>query len=450
MTPDLIRKYSRPVPRYTSYPTAPHFQTAIDAASAAAWLTSLERWERVSLYIHIPFCRSLCWFCGCHTRVTRREAPIQRYVGLLLEEIRLVADLFGNRTEVANVHFGGGSPSLLRPDDFKRIAEALHNNFRFTRGAEFAIEIDPRTVDLGRAAVMAEIGVNRASIGVQDFDPAVQRAINRHQPLELTARVIGMLRGSGIDNINVDLMYGLPLQTIGSLAQTIAHTLDLKPDRISLFGYAHVPWMKKHQKLIDESVLPDPWQRWCQARAAGRALSAAGYVPIGLDHFARPNDALARAQRLGALRRNFQGYTADSAGALIGLGTSAISSLPQGHFQNAADANQYSAALTAKRLPTARGVGLTREDRLRAAIIERLMCTLSADFGALCQSFGFPADHCDEVLPQLEALAQDGLAAVNGRLVVVPDEARLLVRVVAGCFDAYLKPAAQPRHSVAV
>ncbi len=285
---------------------------------------------------------------------------------------------------------------------------------------------------------------------MQDFNPAVQRAINRDQPLELTARVVGMLRGHGIDKINVDLMFGLPLQTVGSLAQTIGDTLDLKPNRISLFGYAHVPWMKRHQKLIDGSLLPDPWQRWCQARSASRALSAAGYIPIGLDHFALPEDALAQGYRHGALRRNFQGYTADPASTLIGLGTSAIGSLPEGYVQNLADANAYSAAVAAGRLPTARGLRLTHEDRLRAAIIERLMCAFRVDFGALCESFGFPADHCDNVLPQLEGFAQDGLAVVNDRSVAVPDEARLLVRAVAARFDAYLQSVARPRHAGAV
>jgi oxygen-independent coproporphyrinogen-3 oxidase len=450
MTPELIRKYGKPVPRYTSYPTAPRFHSGVDAATASAWLASIAPSARLSLYIHIPFCRSLCWFCGCHTRITRHEAPIRRYVSVLLDEIALAAACLGGRRKVAHLHFGGGSPSLLQADDLKRIAEALHRRFDIAAGAEFAVEIDPRTVDMARVAALAEIGVNRASTGVQDFNPAVQRAIHREQPLDLTARVIGMLRGHGIGQINVDLMYGLPLQTVGSLAQTIGHTVGLQPDRIALFSYAHVPWLKKHQKLIDEAALPDAWQRWCQARAAGRQLSAAGYVPVGLDHFALPSDALARAARQGALRRNFQGYTADPAGALIGLGTSAIGSLPEGYVQNAADANAYSAAVAAGGLPTARGLRLTREDRLRAAIIERLMCALQVDIGAICQALGFPANHCDGVLPQLEALARDGLATVEGRWVTVPEEARLLVRAVAACFDAYLQPTPAPRHAAAV
>jgi oxygen-independent coproporphyrinogen-3 oxidase len=339
---------------------------------------------------------------------------------------------------------------LLQPDDLKRIAQALHRHFDVASRAEIAVEIDPRTIDVGRAEALALIGVNRASIGVQDFNPAVQRAVNREQPLDLTARVIGMLRGHGIDKINIDLMYGLPLQTVGTLAQTIAYTIGLAPDRISLFGYAHVPWMKKHQKLIDEDALPDPWQRWCQARAASRQLSAAGYAPIGLDHFALPGDALARAAAEGTLRRNFQGYTDDPAGALIGLGSSAIGSLSEGYVQSATDADAYAAAVAAGRLPTVRGLRLTRDDRLRAAIIERLMCALEVDFGALCKSFDFPANHCDEVLTKLEHLAQDGLAVVDGRSVVVPEDARLLVRAVAACFDAYLKPSAEPRHTGAV
>jgi oxygen-independent coproporphyrinogen III oxidase len=450
MTPEIVLKYSGPVPRYTSYPTAPHFRTTVAAETAAAWLEALPATTALSLYLHIPFCRSLCWFCGCHTKITRRDAPVERYLATLFEEIALVARRLGAPRRVAHIHLGGGSPSLLPPDDLRRLAETLHRRFAIAGNAEFAIEIDPRTIDDARAAALAEIGVNRVSLGVQDFDPTVQRAINRVQPFELTARVVDALRGRGIGGLNLDLMYGLPLQTLGGMARTVEQAIGLAPDRLALFGYAHVPWLKKHQNLIHAAELPGPWERWCQAQAAARGLAAAGYVPIGLDHFARPEDPLARAAAEGTLRRNFQGYTADPAGALLGFGASAIGSLPAGFLQNHPDLKAYDGAVSAGRLPTARGLAVTREDGLRAAVIERLMCALGADVGAVCRSFGFPADHLDDALWRLNALAADGLVEVAGRRVTVPEHARLLVRNIAACFDAYLQPSEQPRHAQGV
>ncbi len=450
MTPDLVRRYSSAVPRYTSYPTAPHFHAGIGAARAGAWLEALPPTSRLSLYFHVPFCRNLCWFCGCHTKITNRAAPVARYLDTLLAELSLVAERLGRGRPVAHIHLGGGSPSLLSPDELKRLAEALHRDFAILPGAEFAIEIDPRSIDEPRAKALADIGVNRASLGVQDFDPAVQRAVNRIQPVETIARVAGLLRGNGIARLNFDLMYGLPLQTIGGFAETVERALALAPDRLALFGYAHVPWMKKHQALIDPTALPDAWQRWCQARAAERRLAAAGYTAIGLDHFARSDDPLARAAADGTLRRNFQGYTADPADALVGFGASAIGALPQGYVQNESDLKAYAESIACGRLATVRGVAFTAEDRLRAAVIETLMTALAADIGALSRAYGFPDAHLDGAFAAIDALAADGLAARSGRLVSIPPEARLFMRTVAARFDAYLTPSAQPRHAQAV
>jgi oxygen-independent coproporphyrinogen-3 oxidase len=450
MTPDLIRKYAKPVPRYTSYPTAPHFHPGIGAARASDWLAALPAANRLSLYFHVPFCRSLCWFCGCHTTITHRRDRVEKYLDILHAEIALVAARIGRGRKVAHIHLGGGSPSQLAPDDLRRLAAVLHREFSVAPDAEFAIEIDPRNIDEARAAALAEIGVNRASLGVQDFDPAVQRAVNRVQPLELTARVVGLLRGHGIGRINLDLMYGLPLQSLASFAKTVELALALAPDRIALFGYAHVPWMKKHQALIDQAALPDAWQRWCQARAAERQLLDAGFVAIGLDHFARPGDALTRAAAAGTLRRNFQGYTADPADALIGFGASAIGALPQGYLQNESDLRAYAAAIEAGRLATVRGLAVSAEDRLRGAVIERLMTAMHADVGALCRAHGFAESHLDDAFAALDALAADGIVERRGRVVTIPPEARLLMRTVAACFDAYLALTAQPRHAQAV
>jgi oxygen-independent coproporphyrinogen-3 oxidase len=450
MTPEIIGKYARPVPRYTSYPTAPHFHAGVGTAEAAHWLDALPASSRLSLYFHVPFCRSLCWFCGCHTKIVNHDAPVGRYLATLHAEMALVAERIGRGREVAHIHLGGGSPSLVAPDDLRRLAAALHRHFNVAPDAEFAIEIDPRNIDGARAAALAEIGVNRASLGVQDFDPAVQRAVHRVQPLELTARVAGMLRGRGIARINLDLMYGLPLQTVASVAEAVERALALAPERLALFGYAHVPWMKKHQRLIDAAALPDAWQRWCQARAACRRLEAAGYVAIGLDHFARPDDALARAAAGGTLRRNFQGYTADPADALIAFGASAIGALPLGYVQNDGDLRAYAAAIAAGRLATVRGLRLTREDRLRAAVIERLMTAMAVDVGAICRAHGFAESHLDAAIGQMATPASDGLVSLAGRRATIPPEARLLMRTVAACFDAYLAPTAQPRHAQAV
>jgi oxygen-independent coproporphyrinogen-3 oxidase len=438
MTPDLVRKYARQVPRYTSYPTAPQFHSGIGVAAAFDRLGALPAEARLSLYIHIPFCRSLCWFCGCHTKITSREAPVARYLDMLEAEIALAARALGARRRVVHVHLGGGSPSLLAPEAMRRLAATLRRHFEIGPDAEFAVEIDPRTIDEPRAAALAEIGVNRASLGVQDFDPAVQRAINRRQPAELTARVAGLLRGHGIGRINLDLMYGLPLQTVAGVAATAEAALALAPDRLALFGYAHVPWMKKHQRLIDAALLPDPWQRWCQAAAAAHRLEAAGYVPIGLDHFARADDALARAAAVGTLRRNFQGYTADPAHALLGFGASAIGACPAGYVQNASDLRTYAEALAAGRLPTARGFALTAEDRLRGELIGRLMTAMAADVGAVCRAHGFAESHLDRELAALDSLAADGLVECDGRRIAIPSAARLFMRAVAAAFDAYL------------
>jgi oxygen-independent coproporphyrinogen-3 oxidase len=450
MTPELVRAYSKPVPRYTSYPTAPHFQASIGAGRAAQWLEALSPAARLSLYFHVPFCRSLCWFCGCHTKITNRAAPVERYIDTLLAEIGLVTARIGRGRTVAHIHLGGGSPSQLTPRELHALAAAIRRDFAVAPDAEFAIEVDPRNIDEARAKALGEIGVNRASLGVQDFDPAVQRAVNRVQPPELTARVMGLLRANGIRRINLDLMYGLPLQTVAGFAATVERALALAPDRLALFGYAHVPWMKRHQKLIDAKALPDAWQRWCQASAAQRRLERADYIAIGLDHFARPEDPLARAAATGTLRRNFQGYTADPAEALIGFGASAIGAMPQGYLQNESDLGRYAMSIAEGRLAAVRGIALTPEDRLRAAAIERLMTALRLDVGALSRAHGFAESHLDEAFPAIDALAADGLCERADRVVTIPSEARLLMRTVAACFDAYLAPTAQPRHALAV
>jgi oxygen-independent coproporphyrinogen III oxidase len=435
MTPDLIARYGRErLPRYTSYPTAPHFSAEVDEAVAASWLAALSRDTELSLYIHVPFCAELCLYCGCHTTVTRRYEPVAAYVDLLLREIDRVAERVTSGL-VQHLHWGGGTPTILRASDLRRVARRLEARFDFASAAEIAVEIDPRTITPAHVEALAEVGVNRASLGVQSFEPLVQETIRRRQSFEQTRRVSEWLRFAGIGSLSLDLMVGLPYQTAANVEATVAQALELDPDRLSLFGYAHVPWMKRHQALLPEEALPDGPERAAQFEAAARRIEAAGYVRVGLDHFAKPDDPLAVALRGGALKRNFQGYTTDSARALIGLGASAISRLPQGYAQNAAAVPDYRAAIEAGRLATMRGLALTPEDRLRGEIIERLMCDLAVDLDAVCERHAVGLDHFASEFGRLGELERDGIAFRRGARIEVAEGARDLVRVVGSIFD---------------
>lgn len=445
----LVVKYlSERVPRYTSYPTAPHFSPTVGAASYRSWLEALTDHARLSLYLHVPFCRSLCLYCGCHTRVPGHRDPIDRYVAILQREIALVSELTGARW-VVHVHWGGGTPTIVGQAAFLEVMSLLRACFTFEPDAEIAVEVDPRRLDADMAAALGSAGVTRASLGIQTFDPVVQRAVNRVQTPEVTRTCVDRLRGAGITALNVDLLYGLPHQTAESCEATVAAALELAPARFSVFGYAHVPAMKRHQRMIDTAALPDGEERLRQERAIGEALVRVGYVRIGLDHYARPEDALARAQVRGELRRNFQGYTDDPADGLVGLGASSIGQLPQGYIQNASGIRDWAADIERGELAAVRGIALTREDRLRADIIERLMCDLRADLPSILDRHGFSPSFLDAEQAGLEALTADGLVQLDRGVVTVPDGARVLVRRVASVFDAYLNPN-EHRHAVAV
>jgi oxygen-independent coproporphyrinogen III oxidase len=425
------------VPRYTSYPTAAQFAPEIDAAWYARWLASLPVTAPVSLYVHVPFCAELCLYCGCHTTVARRYGPIEAYVELLLREIALVGGILGSRP-ATHLHWGGGTPTILAPRDFQRVMAALRASFTFASAAELAIEIDPRTLSKGHVAVLVDEGITRTSLGVQDFDTRVQRAVNREQSFEQTARVAEWLRAAGIDRISLDLMYGLPYQSTASVEATMQRALALCADRIALFGYAHVPWMKRHQRLIPEPALPGSSERFAQSRAAAELLIGAGYQPIGLDHFAKPCDPLAQRQRVGRLHRNFQGYTTDESGTLIGFGASAIGTLPDGYVQNSPSAVTYRSAIASGRLATARGYSLTDDDRLRRDIIERLMCDLHVDLAERCAAHSAGANRFAAELSRVNALADDGLVERDGYKISIPERARPLVRTVCAAFDVYM------------
>ena len=447
MTPDLLAKYDQPVPRYTSYPTAPHFHAGIDAAAYGSWLESLDPALPLSLYFHIPFCDSLCWFCGCHTRVVNRYEPVASYFELLKREIALVAEKLGRRT-VNHMHFGGGSPTMLSPDDIRRLGDFVWGLFDRTPDAEIAVEIDPRGLACETVRAFASIGVNRASIGVQDVNREVQEAVNRIQPLSSTAEAMAALRAEGVDRINIDLMYGLPFQTVSRVLHTVECILPLWPDRLAVFGYAHVPHMKSHMNLIPSHALPGRDERFRQQQAISDRLIEAGYARIGLDHFAKGSDPLVAALREGRLHRNFQGYTVDPAEVLIGFGASAIGAMPQGYIQNVTAMPDYRKAIGEGRLPVARGVELTPEDRLRRAIIEQIMCHMTVDLAAMQQAAGLSLD-LEAEHTALAALVDDGLVRLDWPRVTVPEEARPLMRTVAAIFDIYLATG-KARHSRAV
>jgi oxygen-independent coproporphyrinogen-3 oxidase len=450
MRADLAASYGdERLPRYTSYPTAPHFSKAVDGKTYAGWLAGIPANLSASLYLHVPFCRKMCWYCGCHTQVVRRDELIAAYQKTLCREVELVADQIGRRIKVEHIHFGGGTPTILPPDAFIELMAVIRQAFFVLPDAEIAIEIDPRTLTAEMIEALALAGVNRASLGVQSFDPGVQVAINRVQSFAQTASATQELRRAGIKGVNFDLIYGLPHQTVASCLHTVRRCLELRPERFSVFGYAHVPSFKRHQRKINEAYLPDSHGRHDQACAIANALKEAGYVQIGLDHFALPEDPMAKAFGERRLRRNFQGYTTDTSEVLLGFGASAIGHLPQGYVQNEVQVPVYSQAIAEGNLATIKGYRLTEDDRLRADIIERIMCDYGADLGAICARHGAQAGAMLKSAPRLDKLISDGVVKLDGDQLAVANDSRFLVRSVAAAFDAHLD-AAQHRHSRAV
>lgn len=450
MRDDLRERYGEErLPRYTSYPTAPQFSGAITSETYAEWLASLPRGTSASLYLHIPFCRSMCWYCGCHTTITQRNAPIVDYLTSLRSEIGLVAQKLSAPLSVRHVHFGGGTPTIMEPDEFRALMDLMRDGFGFSTHAEIAVEIDPRTLTGEMISSLGESGVTRASLGVQSFDPIVQRAINRVQTFEQTARATEGLRAAGIHGVNFDLIYGLPHQTVDSCIATVRQSLALRPERLSVFGYAHIPSFKKHQQKIREGDLPDGAARHAQAEAIAETLDAAGYRRIGLDHFALPGDSMAQAQHEGELHRNFQGYTTDPSDVLIGFGASSIGRLTQGYIQNEVVLGRYAERIARGELATAKGYELTPDDRLRADLIERLMCDFRVDVAQVCSRHDAAPEDLLRSIPRLQALEGEGVIRIDGHMLEIAEDARFLVRSVAAAFDAYLGASARV-HSRAV
>lgn len=449
LTETLLVHASRNLPRYTSYPTALAFQSAPDDALTRGWLDAIQPTDAVSIYVHVPFCERLCWYCGCHTSVPNGYDRIADFLGHLKSELDLWSDAMPQHAGAAHVHFGGGSPNSLSGDDFSSLLASISRRFSLRPGAEVAVELDPGHLDRDFARALGGTGVTRASLGVQTFDPDVQRLVNRIQPFERVEAAVADIRRGGVKALNFDMMYGMPGQNPDNVADSLRTALSLAPDRVALFGYAHVPWMKKHQAMIRQDDLADVGGRWSQAEAAEGVLLDHGYIRIGMDHFAHPDDPMAAQLANGGLRRNFQGYTDDPAAVLIGLGPSAISAFPQGYAQNASRVDQWAAAVGKGRLPVSRQLATTSEDRLRATVIERLMCDLEVDVGAACLDYGYAVTTLDDGVIAARALAVDGLCIVVGRLIRVSPDISRLVRVVAACFDQRLVPLTK-KHSLAI
>lgn len=449
MSTALLSKYSGPVPRYTSYPTTPHFHGGIDNGVYRGWLGALNHRNRLSLYLHIPYCDRLCWFCACHTKHTLKYEPIAIYLEALKQEIAAVGALVSPDAVVGAVHFGGGSPTMLDPEDMQGLMDCLRRHFTFGLAPEISVEMDPNDLDDSRYDALAAIGMSRASLGVQDFDDKVQKTINRIQSFEQTKSVVDAVRARGVRSVNCDILYGLPFQTCETLKTTVDQIISLDPDRIALFGYAHVPWMKKHQSLIPEHALPDIAERYRQMTMAGEMLQRAGYWQIGLDHFAKPSDTLCKAAEAGALRRNFQGYTTDTADALIGLGASSIGRLPQGYVQNMVATAEYQRMVGKGGLAAVKGIELSPDDHLRSHVIERLMCDFSVDLSDVQRRFGTVSQAVRDEAQQFAAGDRDGIVRLDAGIFAITEAGKPFVRNIAAIFDSYLGNG-RGRHSVAV
>lgn len=449
MNPIYARYADRKVPRYTSYPTAPHFHDGIGPEQAEQWMSAMPLGGSLSLYFHVPFCDSMCSYCGCHTKITKRYQPIAAYAEHLKIELENVANRMPGRMKVRHLAWGGGTPTSLTPDDFVMLMNKIRELFDIEPDAELAIEGDPRTVDDACVDMLVRGGINRVSFGVQDFNDHVQQAIGRPQSFELTAEATQKLRDAGIKGINYDLMYGLPLQSVDDVIRSMEMTSRIRPERIALFGYAHVPWFKPHQKLIREKDLPGQEARFTQTEAAAAELVRLGYVRIGLDHFALPDDEMAIALKAGRLRRNFQGYTTDVADGMIPFGASSIGLLPQGYIQNKVDIGGWKRQAATGELTTAKGFAFSAEDLFRKEIIDAIMCYLEVDLEPVLANHGFTADALASELAEIDALARDGLVLREGLKISMPEENRSFVRITASVFDTYLK-SAEKKHSVAV
>lgn len=439
---DLVKKYNKPGPRYTSYPTAPHFAESVgqDIWDEHIRLNNSNSDRDLSLYYHLPFCDTLCWFCGCTVVITRKQEQIETYINYLFKEIDLIKQRLHPDRNVTQIHFGGGTPTYLAPDQIRRFGQKLKQSFQLADDAEIGTEMDPRELTEEHIQALAEAGFNRASMGVQDFDPKVQKAVNRINSFDMVAQVIEWIRSNNFQSLNLDLIYGLPHQTRATFEKTIDKILTLNPDRLAVFNYAHVPWMKPHQKLIKEEDLPVPEEKLLMLKMIIERLTSAGYVYIGMDHFAKADDELTIAQKNKSLQRNFQGYSTKSGADIYAMGMSSISQLDGIYAQNYKELPTYYDRITANQLPIEKGYVLSEDDKIRRDTIMRLMCDLELDFTNMSKRLGIDfAHYFRDSLERMDTFERDGLLIHEADKITMTDTGRLFLRNVAMEFDSYLE-----------
>lgn len=447
---DLVKKYNIAGPRYTSYPPATKFSESVDWVELDARIEANNRTERdLSLYFHIPFCESLCWFCGCTTVITTNHEKGGDYIDHLEREVALMASRLNPKRKVVQLHFGGGSPTFLSPEEIRRLGKIIHRHFTFSPEIEASVEVDPRRLSREHLVALRELGCNRASMGVQDFDPVVQEAIHRIQPRAMTQQAMDWMRELGFGSINFDLIYGLPHQTLASYNATLDAVLEMQPDRLSVFSYAHVPWIKPAQKILEQKVLPTPEEKLQLLKLVIEKLTAENrYAYIGMDHFARPEDELAVAQRKKRLQRNFQGYSTHAGSDIYAFGMSSISQIDDAYWQNEKELPKYQEMVNAGRPPRSKAYLMSTEDRIRRETIMRVMCDLSLDFASISELLGIDFEkHFSAELAALEPFFNDGLLVRTPGGFLVSDAGRLFIRNIAMCFDNTLVPTEKERHS---
>lgn len=424
------------VPRYTSYPTAPHFSPSVGSGEVTHWISAIPVGSQISLYVHIPFCRRLCWFCACRTQGTQKQEPVLAYLDVLKQEIKHLGRHLPQNVTLQRLHWGGGTPTLLSPDMMRSLAEAIFEVAPLAEGAEFSVEIDPNEIDGPRLDALAESGMNRASIGVQDFDDEIQKCIGRIQSYDITRDAIDMIRARGVKSLNADILYGLPHQSKTRITESVQKLLSLSPDRVALYGYAHVPWMARRQSMIPSDALPTPQERLELYDTARRLFMWDGYNEIGIDHFATPEDGLSVAQKAGTLRRNFQGYTDDTSQVLIGLGASSISRYPQGFAQNDPSTSKYTAAVCADQFATLKGHTFTPQDKWHGRVIEAIMCDFRVNRNEIIDQYGANPAELDALMRDVGQQFGD-LVTINADGLFIPQQTRPLTRIIARAFDAF-------------
>ncbi len=447
---ELVRKYNVSGPRYTSYPPATKFTDTATWENLQAKIAENNFTERdLSVYFHIPFCETLCWFCGCTTVITTNHDKGGDYISYLEREVARMVKMISPRRKLVQLHFGGGSPTFLKPDEIRRLGEIIHRHFQFSPEIEAGVEVDPRRLTRDHLVALREIGFNRASMGVQDFNPQVQEAIHRIQPREMTQQAMDWLRELGFSSINLDLIYGLPHQTPESFRETLDIVLQMQPERLAVFSYAHVPWIKPAQKILEDKVLPTPESKLEVLKLVIETLTAGGqYDYIGMDHFARPDDELAVAQKKRLLQRNFQGYSTKAGSDIYAFGMSAVSQTPDVYWQNEKELPKYQEAVDAGKVPLHRAYFLTAEDKIRRETIMRAMCDLTLDFDVMGKKLGIHFEnHFASELESLKSFEADGLVRRTATGLDITDSGRLFIRNIAMCFDNTLAPAGERRHS---